>query len=111
MLIKEHTSFLIFLSKVNRLLLKKCASSLLVIEPDLKMKPPNIEAFILCTLTMSCLFSHGYEEYLAAAYLKRVCLKHGAAQELLSEEDIDTFLKRTNVRNFVVGASNPFLPF
>ncbi len=42
------------------------------------------------------------EEYLAAAHLKKKCLQHGAAQELLSENEIGEFLKRTNVKNFVV---------
>jgi hypothetical protein len=42
------------------------------------------------------------EEYLAAAHLKKMSLQHGAAQELLSENEIGEFLKRTNVKNFVV---------
>jgi hypothetical protein len=44
------------------------------------------------------------EEYLAAAHLKKIILKHGAAQELLSENGIGDFLKRTNVKNFVVSS-------
>ena len=42
------------------------------------------------------------EEYLAAAHLKKMSLPHGAAQELLSENELGEFLKRTNVKNFVV---------
>ncbi len=42
------------------------------------------------------------EEYPAAAHLKKMSLQHGAAQELLSENEVGEFLKRTNVKNFVV---------
>jgi len=48
------------------------------------------------------LFGPFSEEFLAAAYLKKMCSKHGAAQELLSENEIGEFLMRTNVKNFVV---------
>jgi len=55
-------------------------------------------------------FSHlSFQEYLATAYLKGVCLKHDAAQELLSEEEIDNFLKGPNVINFVVSTSTHLL--
>ena len=49
------------------------------------------------------------EEYLAAAHLKKTSLKHGAVQELLSENEIGEFLKRTNVKNFVVSSHAVFL--
>ena len=53
-------------------------------------------------------FSHFFfsffcgKEYLAAAELKEICLKHDGPQKLLSESEIGDFLKRTNVKNFVV---------
>ncbi len=49
------------------------------------------------------------EEYLSAAHLKKMSLKHGAVQELLSENEIEEFLKRTNVKNFVVSSHAFFL--
>ena len=44
-----------------------------------------------------------HQEYLAAAYLKKICLIHGEADGLLSGDEIGDFLNRTNVKNFVVG--------
>jgi len=63
-----------------------------------QFKERNIEVYFIHN-TFS-FFS--FVEYLAAAGLREACLKHGGAQELLSENEICDFLKRTNVKNFVV---------